>query len=46
MELENTLLSEVTQTQKDEYGMYSVISCYELQTKDIEPRVHDSREAK
>ena len=26
MEIENTLLSEVTQTQKDEYGMYSLKS--------------------
>ena len=26
MELENTILSEVTQTQNDEYGMYSIIS--------------------
>ena len=26
MEIENALLSEVTQTQKDEYGMYSLIS--------------------
>ena len=26
MEIVNTLLSEVTQTQKEEYGMYSLIS--------------------
>ena len=26
MEMENTILSEVTQTLKDEYGMYSLIS--------------------
>ena len=26
MEIENTLLSEITQTQKDEYSMYSLIS--------------------
>ena len=26
MEIENALLSEVTQTQKEEYGMYSLIS--------------------
>ena len=26
MELENTILSEVTQTQKDMHGMYSLIS--------------------
>ena len=26
MEIENALLSEITQTQKDEYGMYSLIS--------------------
>ena len=30
MELENNILSEVTQTQKDEYGMYSLISGYQL----------------
>ena len=46
MELENTILSEVTQTQKDVYGMHSPISGYYLQTKDIEPIVHDPREAK
>jgi hypothetical protein len=28
MELENIILSEVTQTQKDMYGMYSLISGY------------------
>ena len=28
MELENTILSEVTQTQKDMLGMYSLISRY------------------
>ena len=28
MELENTILNEVTQTQKDECGMYSFISEY------------------
>ena len=28
MELENTILSEVTQTQKDAYGMYSLINGY------------------
>ena len=26
MDIENALLSEVTQTQKEEYGMYSLIS--------------------
>ena len=26
MEIESTLLSEITQTQKEEYGMYSLIS--------------------
>ena len=26
MEIENTILSEITHTQKDEYGMYSLIS--------------------
>ena len=28
MELENSILSEVTYPQKDEYGMYSLISEY------------------
>jgi hypothetical protein len=28
MDLENIILSEVTQTQKDMYGMYSLISGY------------------
>ena len=28
MELKNTILNEVTQIQKDEYGMYSLISAY------------------
>ena len=28
MELEETILSEVTQTQKDEHDMYSLISGY------------------
>ena len=28
MELENIILSEVTQTQKDMHGMYSLISRY------------------
>ena len=29
MDLENILLSEITQTQKDNYYMYSLISCFE-----------------
>ena len=28
MEVENIILSEVTQTQKDMYGMYSLVSGY------------------
>ena len=28
IELENTILSEVTQSQKNTYGMYSLISGY------------------
>jgi hypothetical protein len=28
MELENIILSQITQTQKDMYGMYSLISGY------------------
>ena len=28
MEIEKTILSEVTQTQKDKHGMYSLISRY------------------
>ena len=42
MELENTILSEVIQVQKDEYGMYSLIYIY---VKDSEPIVCDPREA-
>ena len=36
MEPENTILSEVTQTQKDEYGIYSLINGYQPKTKNIE----------
>jgi len=33
MELENTIPSEVTQTQKDMHGVYSLISGYKQKTK-------------
>ena len=33
MELENIILSEVTQTQKDMHGMYSLINRYQPKTK-------------
>ena len=33
MELENTILSEVIQTQKDMHGMYSQISGYYISQK-------------
>ena len=34
LELENIILSEVTQTQKDVYGMYSLINGYEQQVQE------------
>ena len=46
MELEKNILSEVTQTQKDEHGMYSLIVDTSCKTKDKGPIVHDPREAK
>jgi hypothetical protein len=34
MELENIILNEVTQTQKDVHGMYSIVSgCYQKKKK-------------
>ena len=46
MEIENTFLSEITQTQKDEYGIYSLISGFQPLTKVIEPIICDRREPK
>ena len=33
MELENIILNEATQTQKDKHGMYSLISGYCMSSK-------------
>ena len=46
MEIENTILSEITQTQKYKCGVYSFISEFEPKTMDIEPIVPDPRKAK
>ena len=46
MRLEETILSEVTQTKKYEHGMYLLRSGYTCKAKDIENIVHDPREAK
>jgi hypothetical protein len=40
MELENTILSEATQTQKDMHGIYSLMSGY--LPKSTEPRIHST----
>ena len=45
MEIENTTLSEITQTPKSEYQMYSLIK-NSSHKKDIEPIVRDPREPK
>ena len=37
MELENTIVSEVIQTQKDMHGMYSQISGYSVRVTATEP---------
>jgi hypothetical protein len=42
MELENIILSEVTQTQKDMHGMYSLINGYEPKKKYRIPRVQST----
>ena len=46
METENTLLIEITQTQKDEYGMYSLIRGSSHEQRTFKPIVHKRREAK
>ena len=47
MELENIILSEVTQSQKNIYGMHSLISGYKPKTRntqDILHRLHEAQE--
>ena len=45
-DLEKKILSEVTKTQKEEHGLYSLISgLSRTKTKDNEPIVHYHREA-
>jgi hypothetical protein len=44
MELENTILSEVTQTQKVIHGMFSLISSHKIQ--DVHAMLHRPKEAK
>ena len=39
MELENIILSEVTQTQKDNYHMYSLISGFKHKAKKTSPQI-------
>ena len=46
MEIETTILSEITQTQKDEYGMYSLISGSSHEQRTFKPIVHKPIEAK
>ena len=46
VELEKTILIEVTQTQKDDRGRYPLIGEYKLKTKDKETIVHDFREGR
>ena len=50
MELENIILSEVTQTQKDMHGMYSLISGYQPKNSteypDTVPRTQEGQQAK
>ena len=40
MELENIILSKVTQTQKDIHGMNSVIGGYQLKVQGTEDKIH------
>jgi hypothetical protein len=42
MELENIILSVVTQTKKDRHGMYSLISGYYIQKKYRIPRIQST----
>ena len=46
MELEKTFLIQLTHIQKDQHGMYSLISEYHCKAKDDELIVHEPREPK
>ena len=41
MDLEDIILSEITQTQKDKYHMYSLISGFRHKAKKIQPTIHN-----
>ena len=43
MDLENVILSEVTQTQKDKYHMYSKVT-FRHKAKKIQSTIHNPRE--
>ena len=45
MKLENVMWSEVTQTQKDKYHMYSLISGFRHKAKENQPTIHNTRES-
>ena len=45
MELENNILSEVTQTTKDKHGVYSLISGYYPEDQNIHDITHRPYEA-
>ena len=46
MELESIVMSELTQTWKDIYGMYSLISGYKQKVQDINTVIIRPKEAK
>ena len=46
LDLENIILSEVTQIQKDEYNMYSLISDFYTQSKENQLTTHNPRESR
>ena len=44
MSLEETILSEVTQSQKGKHGKYSHISGFKTQSKEDQPTIHTANE--
>ena len=46
MDLENIILSEVTQTQKDRYHMYSFLSVFGQKVKQNQPTIYIPRESR
>ena len=44
MDLQNIMLNEVTQTQKDKYNMYLLISGFSDTAKRKQPIIHNPRE--